>query len=194
VWVFFKKCPQIVDILATAEGQVRPLTKLETQQQQEVWQQTVEEASGKVPTGRIVKDVVQCIMERIQVPNTYQIGKVCQILAKDNPELRGKGGCWCIVVAVHDFSCTVRLWDGECTVGVQHLKSYNYLSAECEQMQQISDGGTPSFANRINWVYSSGLEESVQKFLESLRKLNRACLTRLEKKVLSVLESEEIPG
>lgn len=176
------KCPQFVDILPTAEGQVRPLTKLEPQQQQEVWQQAVEEAGGKVPTGRIVKDVVQRIMERTQVPNTYQIGEVCQILAKDNPELRGKGGCWCIVVAVHDFSCTVRLWDGEYTVGVQHLKSYNYLPAECEQMQQISD--------RINRVYSSALEESVQRFLESLGKLNRAYLTGLEEKVLSVIERE----
>ncbi len=30
------KCPPFVDILPTAEGQVRPLTKLETEQQQEV--------------------------------------------------------------------------------------------------------------------------------------------------------------
>jgi hypothetical protein len=44
--------------------------------------------------------------------------------------------------------------------------------------------------DRINQVYSSGLEESVQKFLESLGKLNRAYLTALEEKVLSLLESE----
>ncbi|QFS50918.1 hypothetical protein GXM_08412 [Nostoc sphaeroides CCNUC1] len=49
-------------------------------------------------------------------------------------------------------------------------------------MQQISD--------RINRVYSSALEESVQKFLESLGKLKRAYLTGLEEKVLSLLESE----
>ena len=44
--------------------------------------------------------------------------------------------------------------------------------------------------DRINRVYSSGLEESVQKFLESLGRLKRAYLTGLEEKVLSVLESE----
>lgn len=54
-----------------------------------------------MPTGRIVKDVVQRIMERTQVPNTYQLGEVCQILVKDNLELRGKGGCWAIVRTVH---------------------------------------------------------------------------------------------
>ncbi|MDZ8263703.1 hypothetical protein [Nostoc sp. ChiQUE01b] len=176
------KCPQIVDILPTAEGQVRPLTKLKIEQQQEVWQAAVEEAGGKVPTGRIVKDVVQQIIQRTQVPNTYQIGEVCQILAKDNPELRGKAGCWGIVNHVGEFSCTVKTWNGGYTVGLQHLKSYNYLPAECEQMRVICD--------RINRVYSSALEESVQKFLEMLGKLNRAYLTDLEEKLLSVLESE----
>ncbi|MGJ5627907.1 hypothetical protein [Nostoc sp. CALU 1950] len=169
-------------ILPTSERQVRPMTKLEPQEQQEVWLRAVELAGGKVPTGRIVKDVVQRIMKRTKVPNTYQIGEVCQILAKDNPELRGKAGCWAIVSQANEFSCTVRMWDGEYTVGLQHLKSYNYLPAECEQMRVICD--------RINQVYSSGLEESVQKFLESLGKLNRAYLTGLEEKVLTVLESE----
>ncbi|MCC5670840.1 hypothetical protein LC653_45595 [Nostoc sp. CHAB 5784] len=126
-------------ILPTNEGQVRPLAQLEPQQQVKVWQRAVQEAGGKVPSARIVTDVVQRIMERNKVPNTYQIGEICQILAKDNPELRGKGGCWGIVNQVNDFSCTVKLWDGEYTVGLQHLKSYNYLPAECEQMQLIRD-------------------------------------------------------
>jgi hypothetical protein len=180
-----EKCDQFDHIFPTAEGQVRPMTKLEPHEQHEVWQQAVQEAGGKVPTGRIVKDVVQRIMERTQVPNSYQIGEVCQILSKDNPELRGKGGCWAIVSAVNEFSCTVRVWDGEYAVGLQHLKSYNHLPAECEQMKSLSD--------RLSRVYSSALEESVQKFLESLGKLNRAYLTDLEEKVLSLLELEVIP-
>lgn len=177
-----EKCERNVHILPTNEWQIRPLSKLDPDIQPEAWEQAVESANGKVPSHRIVKDVVQRIMERTQVPNTYQLGEVCQILAKDNPELRGKGGCWGIVSQVNDFSCTVKLWDGEYTVGLRHLKSYNYLPAECEQMQVICD--------RISRVYSSSLEESVQKFLESLGKLNRAYLTALEEKFLRVLESE----
>jgi len=169
-------------ILPTSEGQVRSMTKLEPQQQWEVWQTAVEVAGGKVPSGRVVKNVVEQIMERTQVPNTYQLGEVCQILAKDNPELRGKGGCWAIVSAVNEFSCTVRMWDGEYTVGLQHLKSCNYLPAECEQMQSLCD--------RITRVYSGALEDSVQKFLEMLGKLNRTYLTAVEEKLLNVLESE----
>jgi hypothetical protein len=171
-----------VQILPTSEGQVRPMTKLEPQQQQEVWQRAVELAGGKVPTGRIVKDVVQRIMERTQIPNTYQLGEVCQILAKDNPELRGKGGCWAIVSSVNEFSCTVRMWDGEYAVGLQHLKSYDYLPAECEQMHSLSD--------RISRVYSDSLEETVKSLLQSLGKLNRPYLTAVEEKLLKLLELE----
>ncbi|MBW4458415.1 MAG: hypothetical protein KME55_40745 [Nostoc indistinguendum CM1-VF10] len=177
-----QKCPQIVDILPTAGGQVRSMTKLEPQEQQEVWLTAVELAGGKVPTGRIVKDVVQRIMERTQVPNTYQLGEVCQILVKDNPELRGKGGCWAIVSAVNDFSCTVKMWDGEYTVGLQHLKSYNYLPAECEQMRLVCD--------RISRVYSNSLEETVKNLLQSLGKVNRPYFTAVEEKLLKLLELE----
>ncbi|MCC5609896.1 hypothetical protein LC612_24750 [Nostoc sp. CHAB 5834] len=68
-WTQNEDDPDIVhseqrQILPTAEGQVRPMTKLEPQEQQEVWLKAVELAGGKVPTGRIVKDVVQRIMER----------------------------------------------------------------------------------------------------------------------------------
>ena len=177
-----QKCDRNDHILPTNEWQVRPLSKLDADIQPEAWEQAVESANGKVPSHRIFDDAVQRIMERTQVPNTYQLGEVCQILAKDNPELRGKGGCWGIVSQVNEFSCTVKTWNGEYTVGLQHMKSFNYLPAECEQMQVICD--------RINRVYSGGLEESVQRFLKSLGKLNRAYLTGLEEKVLSLLESE----
>ncbi|WP_292876233.1 hypothetical protein [Nostoc sp. NMS1] len=128
-------------------------------------------------------------MERTQVPNSYQIGEVCQILVKDNPELRGKGGCWAIVSAVNEFSCSVRMWDGEYAVGLQHLKSFNYLPAECEQMQVICDacGG---LRLRISRVYSDSLEETVKSLLQSLGKLNRSYLTAVEEKLLTLLESE----
>ncbi|WP_242054146.1 hypothetical protein [Nostoc sp. FACHB-888] len=122
------------------------------------------------------------IMERTQVPNTYQIGEVCQILAKDNPELTGKGGCWTIVSLVNDFTCTVKMWDSEYGVGLQHLKSYDYLPAECEQIKQISD--------RITRVYSDSLEETVKSLLQLLGKVNRPYLTVVEEKLLSVLELE----
>ncbi|MBE9210630.1 hypothetical protein IQ244_29835 [Nostoc sp. LEGE 06077] len=45
-----------------------------------------------------------------------------------------------IVSQVSDFSFTVKTWDGELTVGLKHLRSFNYyLSQECQQMQEMCD-------------------------------------------------------
>ncbi|MCC5661398.1 hypothetical protein LC608_31490 [Nostoc sp. XA010] len=59
-------------------------------------------------------------------------------------------------------------------------------------MQEICDacGG---LRLRITRVYSSLLEESVQKFLEMLGKPKRAYLTALEEKMLSLLDLEIVP-
>ncbi|WP_323808738.1 hypothetical protein [Nostoc sphaeroides] len=75
-----EKCDRSDHILPTNEWQIRPLSKLDPDIQPEAWEQAVESAKGKVPSHRIVKDVVQRIMERTKVPNTYQLGEVCQIL------------------------------------------------------------------------------------------------------------------
>ncbi|MEH2233907.1 MAG: hypothetical protein V7K71_30480 [Nostoc sp.] len=174
-----------LQILPTNERQVHPLVALEPEVQRTAWQQAVQVAGGKVPTGRIVKDVVQRIMERTQVPNTYQIGEVCQILAKDNPELRGKGGCWGIVARVNDFSCTGRVWDGEYTVRIDHLKPLNYLESECQQMQLLCD--------RISRLRDSGkLEAPAEAVLKCLGELKRPYLTAFEEEILSFIERKYV--
>lgn len=59
------KCTQIVDtnistnILPTKESQCRPLAKLPPERQREVWRTAVEQAKGKVPSARIVKEIVK---------------------------------------------------------------------------------------------------------------------------------------
>ncbi|WP_256875413.1 hypothetical protein [Nostoc sp. C052] len=83
---------------------------------------------------------------------------------------------------MNNFSCSVRMWDGEYAVGLQHMKSFNYLPAECEQMRVICD--------RISRVYSDSLEETVKSLLQSLGKVNRPYLTAVEEKLLSVVELE----
>ncbi|MBN3948809.1 MAG: hypothetical protein HWQ38_21050 [Nostoc sp. NMS7] len=84
------------------------------------------------------------------------------------------------------------MWDGEYTIGVKHLKSFNYLPQECQQMQVICNACGGLYL-RVNRVYSGAFEESVQKFLEMLGQPKRAYLTGLEEKVLSLLELKIIP-
>ncbi len=60
-----------------------------------------------------------------QIPlptNEHQL----RYIAKAKLELKGKGGCWCIVTEVHEFSCQVNTWDGEYLVRPEYLKSCNY--------------------------------------------------------------------
>jgi hypothetical protein len=172
-----------LQILPNNERQVRPLVSLEPEVQRTAWQMSVQEAGGKVPTGRIVKDVVQRIMERSKAPNPYRLGEVCQIIVKDNPDLRGKGGCWCIVNHVGEFSCTVTMWDGEYTVRIDHLKPLNYLESECQQMQEISD--------RIHRLREKeNLEDAPSAVLKHLGELKRPYLTAVEEKLLGLIEKE----
>jgi hypothetical protein len=170
-------------ILPTTERQVRPLTKLEPEQQREAWAKAVESAGGKVPSGRIVKDIVQRIRERTRVPNPYRVGEVCQLIAKDDPEVRGKGGQWCIVSEVHEFSCTVITWEGEITVRLSNLKSLEFSEEECQRMKDLRE--------RLHRLYSDDLEEAARCNLAFFGKLERPYLTALEEKLLELLEAQK---
>jgi hypothetical protein len=167
-------------ILPISERQVRPLTQLEPDQQREVWQQAVEAAGGKVPSGRIVKDIVQRIRERTKIPIPYRVGDVCEILIKDNPDLRGLGGCWCIVMEVREFSCLVRTWNGEYTVREENLRDLQYSPDHRQKMKQLSD--------RLVALRSLGEEETVRVILETLGSLKRPYLNPWEEKLLEFLE------
>jgi hypothetical protein len=170
-------------IFPTAERQVRPLTSLEPVQQSEAWQQAVSEAGGKVPVARIVKEVVQRITARQPAFIPFEVGEVCAILPKDNPELRGKGGCWCIVSAVGEFSCTVNTYDNEYQLRPEYLKSLDFTEFECKQIEDIGV--------RMTQLYQTGeLEEVALGVLNKLARIDRAYLTDLEKQLLTLLEQK----
>ncbi len=178
-----EKCEQIVHILPTREGQVRPMSQLNAEEQVIAWSTAVQEAGGKVPSGRIVKNVVQRIRDKNQPPIALKVGEVCQIIAKDNPELRGKSGCWCIVSEVYEFSCLVATWDNEYILRPEHLKSLGYSADECKQMENLGV--------RMTLLHQTGkLDEAALWVLNGLAKLKTAYLTLLEEKLLALLELE----
>ena len=178
-----EKCEQIVHILPTREGQVRPMSQLNAEQQILAWSTAVEEAGGKVPSGRIVKEVVQRIKDKERPPIALSVGEVCQIMAKDNPELRGKSGCWCIVSEVYEFSCLVATWESEYILRPKHLKSLGYSPDECKQMEDLGV--------RMTLLHQTGkLDEAALWILNGLAKLKTPYLTILESKLLALLEVE----
>ena len=54
------------DIIPTSERQCRPLAKLEPQQQKEIWRQAIKTAKGRVPSGKVVSDLVAKIERKLK--------------------------------------------------------------------------------------------------------------------------------
>jgi len=118
-------------ILPTSERQVRPLTKLEPDLQCEVWQLSVEEAGGKVPSGRIVKDIV----ERLKEKPLYKAGDFCLvgdvfILTKLDATERKYNGCWAIALALNEFTVEVAVHDNTLIVKPENLNKIDSPEAQ----------------------------------------------------------------
>ncbi len=169
-----------VQILPTSERQVRPLTKLEPEQQREAWLKAVEEAGGRVPSGRLVKSVVAQMQEQKKVENPWRVGDVAKIVVKDNPELRGKAGCLAVITGVGDFSCTIKVWDGEYQVKPANLKDLPYSTEQQDEVKSLCD--------RLSKIKVDDGEKPVKDFLAGLGKIQRPWLTELEQKVLKIVE------
>jgi hypothetical protein len=171
--------------MPTNERQLRFLAKaeLEPAVQADVWQQAVEQAGNKIPSGRIVKDIVDRIRERTKVPNPYHVGEICVLLPKDNPDLRGKAGYWGVVTHVGDYSCTVQTWDGNYTVKIEHLKSLELLDEDCQFMQQL--------CVRLRQLHQvASRDEAVDWLLQGLGKQSKPYLSSLQAKLLAAMERE----
>ena len=178
------ECAQFVHILPTRESQCRPLTTLEPKLQRFVWQQAVAYAGGKVPSTRIVKEVVKELTRATTVNNPYYVGEVCLLLARDEPKLRGKNKCWGIVSAVQEDTCHLQLWNGTVEfIELDYLQSLNYSPEECTQMEEL--------ATRLTRLLDRGtLEKAGCVLLEHFGKIRRPYLTPLEEQLFRLLEEE----
>jgi hypothetical protein len=156
---------------------------LEPEQQRLVWQRAVEQTGGRIPSGRIVQDIVDKIRERTKVPNPYHLGEVCILLPKDNPELKGKSGCWGVITHVGDYICTLETWDAEYTVKIEHLKSLELSDNDCQFMQQL--------CVRLRRLHQLESRDSAVDWLcLGLGKQLKPYLSPLQEKLLADVEQE----
>lgn len=116
----------IGDILPTTESQCRPLARLDMDEQCEVWQQAVCEAGGKVPTGRIVKDIVQRLKEKpLTLASDFcSIGDVFTLTKLEGQD-RKYNGCWAIAKELRDFTIAVDVHNTTLTVKPDNLQPIN---------------------------------------------------------------------
>jgi len=68
-----------IKIVPTSEWQARPLTKLSAAEQREAWSKAVELAGNKIPSGKIVSQVVSKIMCPNRTQIKYKIGQKIKI-------------------------------------------------------------------------------------------------------------------
>lgn len=167
-------------ILPTSERQVRPLTILNPDEQREVWQQAVEQAGGKVPSGRVVKDIV----ERLKAKQLIRAADFCvegDIFTLTRlMEQRKYNGCWAIVTEINDFTVKVEVHDAVLTVKPDNLNPLDDPQTHRE---------LPQLLKRIKQLRDCGMLDRVTyTILESLGRQTH--LTEMEDKVLTFLEQQ----
>lgn len=167
--------------LPTNSRQLRDLAKanLEPNVQASVWAQAVEEASGKVPSGRIVKGVVERLQDLplSKASDFCQIGDVFTICKLSGTE-RKYNGCWAIVVALGEFSVEIDVHDARFNVKPENLNKID----SPEVHRQL-----PQIKKRILRLRECGmLDRCAYTVLESLGR--QTYLTTVEEGLLQWLE------
>ncbi len=130
------RSPIGAQILPTNERQVRSLVRLEPEQQRSVWQQAVEEAGGKVPSSRVVKDIV----ERMTSPKenesesslkvahhlTLNEGGLVEVRCPDNKKIHARLGR---IAKVREKTVEVWVRDLDTMLMVKHTLKHSSVEA-----------------------------------------------------------------
>ena len=166
-------------IMPTSERQVRDLINLQPDEQRQIWQQAVVEAGSKVPSGRIVKGIV----ERLKSKPLHSASDFCSlgdvfILARLERAERKYNRCWAIASHVNNFTLGVDVYDRTLTVKPENLKRID----EPDVRRQL-----PQTLKRIRRLRNVGLlDRGAYNILEDLGR--HTYLTDLENDLLTFLE------
>ncbi|MBD2309556.1 hypothetical protein H6G17_29385 [Chroococcidiopsis sp. FACHB-1243] len=169
-------------ILPTSERQVRDLLKLEPDEQCQVWHQALVASNGKVPSGRIVKGIVEQLKEKplVFAKDYCQVGDVFTLVRLEGKEKK-YNGCSCVAVEPRDFTIMVDVHDTTLTVKPENLNKID----SPEVHRQL-----PQILQRIRRVreFPGFRDRAAYAMLEHLGK--QTYLTPLEDKLLQVIERE----
>ena len=174
-------------IWPTSERQIRPLTKLEPDRQREVWQQAVTEAGGKVPSGRIVKDIVER-MQQVESPPkqptrahhlTLQDGGLVEVSCSSNQKIHARLGR---IAAVKEKTVDVWLRDVETMTMVKHTLKHHQVEA----VPMEREPGCKDVVERISALRERQLDPFELEMLALLERV--VALTPTELKYLSAIE------
>ncbi len=136
------------------ERQVRPLIGLQPSLQRSIWQEAVKITKGKNPTGKIVKQVKEKIMNQSdgedlaikeETLSQLEIGDIAIVQAKDINTLKAYQGYWCVIKAKSDHSSDVDVYDKTLTL----LPSECLVKLECTEEEKQAARSLMSRMQRI---------------------------------------------
>ena len=168
--------------LPTNERQLRDLAKanLTPSQQFSVWEQAVDERGGKLPTGRIVKSIVERLKEKplVKASDFCTIGDPFILTRLEGTE-RKYNGCWAIASELRDFTIAVDVHDNTLTVKPDNLNPIDLPDVRRQLPQTLE---------RIKRLRGLGmLDRCAYTNLEALGR--QTYLTEVEEIVLQCLEN-----
>ncbi|OWY63642.1 hypothetical protein B7486_51930 [cyanobacterium TDX16] len=167
-------------ILPTKLEQVKPLTSLKTAQEQwQVWNQAIEAANGKVPSGRIVNEIVAQLKKKplVLAQHDWQVGDVFTLVDLEGKE-RKYNGCSCIAKELTDSTVTVEVHDATLSVKLENL---NEIDSSDDKRQ------LPHTLRRVRRLQEvESLDRGAANVLKDISK--RTNLTPVEEGLLSWIE------
>lgn len=171
--------PIQAQVLPTKLEQVRPLASLKPEEQRQIWDKAVEAADGKVPSGRVVKEIVEQLTEkpRILAKDVCRVGDVCTLVRLAGQAKKYRD-CWAIVVEPRDSTVLVEVHDGTLSVKPDNLAKID----SPEVKRQL-----PQTLQRIRQLRQVGvLDRGAYNILKALGK--QTDLTSVEEGLLAWLE------
>ncbi|MDZ4877829.1 MAG: hypothetical protein CLLPBCKN_007264 [Chroococcidiopsis cubana SAG 39.79] len=171
-------------VLPTSERQIRDLVNLEPEQQRQVWQQAVTQAEGKVPTGRIVRSVVEQIKHKsVHLASDYCFEGEVFFLQRLVGDEKKYNGCWAIAIEVENrFTVKAAVYNGTLEVKQENMKPIDL------QPTQTKIAETYKRITRLQQIGS--LDREANYVLEGIAKQSN--LTEVGEKLLICLEEHYV--
>ncbi|OWY66009.1 hypothetical protein B7486_39050 [cyanobacterium TDX16] len=165
--------------LPTRLEQIKPLASLKPDEQRQVWDRAVATANGQVPSGRIVKEIIEQLKEKPPAiaQDDWRVGDIF-LLVRLEGKNRKYNGCWAIALEFTDLTVIVDVHDATLTMKLDNLDKFDSPDVK----QQL-----PQTLKRIRRLREiDSLDRGADNVLEDLG--HHTDLTPVEEGLLSWLE------
>jgi len=183
----------VPNFLPTAETQIRPIARYQSDLQCIIWKKAVEKV-GAVPTAKIVKETVTEVMAEIESQNStsedlssianISIGDVCIIQSGHDSDLKPYSSYWCVIKEKRDSSYDVDVYDRT----VEFVKQEYLLKLDCSESQKQQAIALMERMQKIAFV--DNVSGMVNAILVELSRRRDFSLAVVEDAILAVIERD----